>query len=80
MNKKINIDEVIELAWCDKTSFDCIKQQTNLSEHEVIEIMRTHLKPSSFKLWRKRVTGRKAKHSKKMRSDRGEKNDTNSIV
>ena len=48
MNKKINIDEIIELAWCDKTSFDNIKQQTNLSEHEVIEIMRTHLKPSIF--------------------------------
>ena len=73
MNKKINIDEIIELAWCDKTSFDNIKQQTNLSEHEVIEIMRSHLKPNSFKLWRKRVTGRKAKHTKKMRPDKGKK-------
>ena len=76
----MNIDEIIELAWCDKTSFDSIKQQTGLSETEVIEVMRTHLKLSSFKLWRKRVTGRKAKHSKKMRSHKGKNNDTNSMV
>ena len=57
-------DEVIEMAWCDKTSFDDIFSITGLSEAEVIHIMRTNLKPNSFKLWRKRVTGRKAKHKK----------------
>ena len=80
MKKKTNTDEIIELAWCDQTSFDSIKQQTGLSETEVIDVMRTHLKPSSFKLWRKRVTGRKAKHSKKMRSKNDRKNDTDSLV
>ncbi|MBT8308943.1 MAG: TIGR03643 family protein, partial [Flavobacteriaceae bacterium] len=29
---------------------------------QVIELMRKHLKPSSFRLWRKRVQGRKTKH------------------
>ena len=49
---------------CDKTSFDSIKEQTGLLEKEVIKIMRTKLKNSSFKVWRTRVYGRKAKHSK----------------
>ena len=80
MTKKINSDEIIELAWCDKTSFDSIKQQTGLSEPEVIEVMRTHLKPSSFKLWRKRVTGRKAKHAKKISLHKGKNNDPSSMV
>ena len=59
-----DINSIIEMAWCDKTSFDSIKLQTNLSEKEVIKIMRSNLKRSSFKLWRKRVGGRKTKHLK----------------
>ena len=53
------------MAWCDKTSFDSIKDQTGLPEKEVIKIMRSNLKRSSFKVWRERVYGRKAKHGKK---------------
>ena len=34
------------------------------SEQETIEIMRRQLKPSSFRMWRKRVQGRKTKHKK----------------
>jgi len=33
-----------------------------LPEKEVIKVMRRSLKPSSFRLWRKRVSGRKTKH------------------
>lgn len=58
-----NLDEIIEMAWCDKTSFDDIKSFYNLEERDVIKIMRKNLKPSSFKMWRTRVTGRKSKHS-----------------
>jgi uncharacterized protein (TIGR03643 family) len=54
--------EIIEMAWCDDTSFDAIKEQTGLLEKEVIKIMRTYMKPSSFRMWRKRVSGRKSKH------------------
>jgi uncharacterized protein (TIGR03643 family) len=61
-NIDITQDEIIEMAWCDKTSFDSICRQSGLSEGEVIRIMRSSLKPSSFRLWRKRVSGRKAKH------------------
>ena len=53
------------MAWCDKTSFDSIQDQTGLAEKEVIKIMRSSLKRSSFKVWRERVYGRKAKHEKK---------------
>ena len=60
-----DINSVIEMAWCDKTSFDSIQDQTGLAEKEVIKIMRSNLKRSSFKVWRERVYGRKAKHEKK---------------
>ena len=61
----VDINSVIEMAWCDKTSFDSIQDQTGLAEKEVIKIMRSNLKRSSFKVWRERVYGRKAKHEKK---------------
>ena len=53
---KAFVSEIIELAWCDKTTFADIKNQHDLLESEVIEIMRKNLKSSSFRLWRKRVT------------------------
>ena len=56
--------QIIEMAWCDDTSFDAIFAQTGLREKDVIKIMRTYMKPSSFRMWRKRVSGRKAKHDK----------------
>ena len=58
------INSVIEMAWCDKTSFDSIKEQTGFAEKDVIKIMRSNLKSSSFRVWRERVYGRKAKHAK----------------
>lgn len=64
LSQSAEISEIIELAWCDKTSFDDIKRLTGISETKVIKIMRQNLKPSSFRLWRKRVTGRTAKHAK----------------
>lgn len=57
--------EIIGLAWCDKTSFDDIRDQYGISEKEVISLMRREIKPSSYRLWRKRVYGRSAKHKKK---------------
>ena len=61
----VDVNSVIEMAWCDKTSFVSIQDQTGLAEKEVIKIMRSNLKRSSFKVWRERVYGRKAKHEKK---------------
>ena len=59
------IDRVIEMAWEDRTTFDAIEMQFGFKEQETIEIMRRYMKRSSFKMWRKRVTGRKTKHGKK---------------
>ena len=61
----IDIDRIIEMAWEDRTTFDAIKVSFGLSESDVITIMRFNLKPTSFKLWRKRVSGRKTKHEAK---------------
>jgi len=66
---EVEIDRVIEMAWEDRTPFEAIKFQFNLSESEVIKLMRSELKERSFKLWRKRVnSGVSQKHLKK-RSD-----------
>jgi len=56
------IDRIIEMAWEDRTPFEAIEFQFDLSEEDVIQLMRRELKPSSFKRWRKRVQGRKTKH------------------
>ncbi len=53
---------IIEMAWEDRTPFEAIKMHYGLSECDVIKFMRSALKPSSFRLWRKRVSGRKTKH------------------
>lgn len=56
------IDRVVEMAWEDRTPFAAIETQFGLKEKQVIALMRREMKPSSFKMWRKRVTGRKTKH------------------
>ncbi|MDW7549075.1 TIGR03643 family protein [Pseudoalteromonas sp. McH1-7] len=58
------ISRIIEMAWEDRTPFEAIERQFELSEPEVIKLMRSSLKPSSFKLWRQRVSGRNTKHVK----------------
>ena len=62
------LDLVIDLAWADEVSFDEIKSKTGYAEKDVIRIMRRHLKPSSFRMWRKRVSGRVTKHQKRLQS------------
>lgn len=56
------VDRVVEMAWEDRTPFAAIETQFGLKEKEVIALMRQEMKHSSFKMWRKRVTGRKTKH------------------
>lgn len=57
-----DIDRIVEMAWEDRTPFEAIKAQFGVSEAEVIEIMRLEMKPSSWRMWRARVQGRKTKH------------------
>lgn len=57
-----DIDRIVEMGWEDRTPFEAIEYQFGLKEQEVIEVMRREMKPSSFRMWRKRVQGRKTKH------------------
>ena len=57
-----DISRIIEMAWEDRTPFDAIEHQFGLNEQSVKDLMRTNLKASSYKLWRKRVQGRSTKH------------------
>ncbi len=56
--------KIIRMAWEDRTTFDEIFEKTGLAEADVIKLMRTELKASSFRMWRKRVSGRITKHRK----------------
>jgi uncharacterized protein (TIGR03643 family) len=56
---------VIEMAWEDRTPFEAIALQFGLTESQVILFMRSSLQAGSFRLWRKRVSGRKTKHIKR---------------
>ena len=57
------VSRIIEMAWEDRTPFEAIEKNYGLSENDVIRLMRSEMKESSFKMWRKRVTGRKTKHT-----------------
>ena len=55
-------DRIVQMAWEDRTPFEAIEAQFGLKEKEVIEVMRTEMRRSSFEMWRKRMHGRNTKH------------------
>ena len=57
------ISRIIEMAWEDRTAFEAIEAQFGLNESAVIDLMRRHMQPSSFLMWRARVSGRRTKHA-----------------
>ena len=59
-----NLDWIIWAAWADRITFEEIFEKTGKTEADVIKFMRKSLKPSSFKLWRKRVAEKSIKHRK----------------
>ena len=63
-------DWVIWAAWADRITFEEIEEKTGNTESQVIKIMRRSLKPSSFRLWRKRVNQKSIKHRKKFEYSR----------
>ena len=65
-------DWVVGAAWADRITFEEIKKKSGYSESEVIKLMRKKLKPSSFKLWRKRAKNQSIKHRKKFELSRKE--------
>ena len=60
-------DWVTWAAWADRITFEEIFKVTGLTESQVIEHMRKSLKPSSFRLWRKRASTQSIKHQKLFR-------------
>ena len=65
-------DWIIWAAWADRITFEEIEKRTGKRESDVIKIMRRSLKPSSFRLWRKRVNQKSIKHRKKFEYSRKE--------
>ena len=72
-NPEPNIEDpdwIIWAAWADRITFEEIEKKTGKSDSEVVKIMRRTLKPSSFRLWRKRVHEKSIKHRKKFEYSR----------
>jgi uncharacterized protein (TIGR03643 family) len=66
LNQSMDVTDasrIIEMAWEDRTPFEAIESQFGLNESAVVDLMRKNLKPSSFRMWRKRVKGRVTKHA-----------------
>jgi uncharacterized protein (TIGR03643 family) len=57
-------DRIIEMAWEDRTPFEAIEFQFGLKEADVKRLMKSSVRFSSYKLWRKRVEGSNTKHAK----------------
>ena len=68
--KKYNQDWIIWAAWADRITLEEIFEKTGKKESDVIKIMRKELKPSSFRLWRKRVHTKSIKNRKKFENNR----------
>jgi uncharacterized protein (TIGR03643 family) len=61
-------NRIIEMAWEDRTPFEAIQHQFQLSESDVIHLMRSSLTFASFKRWRKRVNNAGGKKHLHLRS------------
>lgn len=50
-----HVSAVIEMALSDHVSFEDIRRDYGIAEKDVKALMRSSLKPSSYRTWRKRV-------------------------
>ena len=66
--KSISEDWIIWAAWADRVTFEEIRERTGYNEAKVIKLMRKTLKPGSFRLWRKRVSGKGTKHRERFKA------------
>ena len=48
-------DRIIRMGWEDRTSYEAIKRQFDLTPSELVHFMRFFLDQGSFKRWRRRV-------------------------
>ena len=49
------IDRLIRMGWEDRTTFEAIQVQFNISENEFVRFMRTQLPQAAFFRWRRRI-------------------------
>jgi uncharacterized protein (TIGR03643 family) len=63
-----DIDRIVQMAWEDRTPFEAIAFQFQLSEAEVIMLMKSEMHLRNWQKWRARVQGRSTKH-RALRSD-----------
>ena len=59
-----DMSRLIEMAWEDRTPFEAILKTYQLDEPSLMRIMQAHLKPSSYRLGRKRVKEKSSKQLK----------------
>jgi uncharacterized protein (TIGR03643 family) len=59
-----DLSRIIEMAWEDRTPFEAIASQFQLTPSMLVQLLRRELSRSSFQLWRARVSGRNTKHLK----------------
>jgi len=61
---KIEIEQIILMAWGDTIPFEVIEREYGLSDSEVQKLMRKHQSEKTYKRWRERVTARSGVSSK----------------
>jgi len=61
-----DLSRLIEMAWQDRVPFEIIQKQYGLTENQVKNKMRTLISQKAYKRWRKRVQGRRTKHTTKL--------------
>ena len=49
-------DRIVRMAWEDRTSFESIQAQFEMTANEVVKFMRTMLEEKDYKRWRRRAT------------------------
>jgi uncharacterized protein (TIGR03643 family) len=49
------IDRMIRMGWEDRTTYEAIQIQFNLSENQFVRFMRSQLTSAHFLRWRKRI-------------------------
>ena len=55
------LDRVVVMAQEEKKPFEVLKVEFDVSENEVIELMRMRLSKDNFELWKKKVAANKPK-------------------
>ncbi len=61
------LDRLVRMGWEDRTSFDTIEKQFDLTPNEFVRFMRTQLDKKAYDRWRKRANEQgQLKHEKNL--------------